>query len=51
MSSDGSSLIVLGQGNSLPVYMELDTAQATIKQFISIAWYLANDTVVPVYGT
>lgn len=51
MSSDGSSLIVLGQGNSLPVYMELDTSQAIIKQFISISWYLASESVVPVYST
>lgn len=42
---------MLGQGNSLPVYMEIDTAAANIKQFISLAWHLANDTFVPVYAT
>jgi len=51
MASDGNSMIVLGQGNSQPVYMEVDTYEGSIKNFISIMWYLANDTVVPVYST
>jgi hypothetical protein len=51
LASDGNSMIVLGQGNSLPVYMELDTEEGTIKQFISVLWHLATDTVVPVYAT
>jgi hypothetical protein len=51
MASDGNSLIVLGIGNSLPVYMEVDTSDGTIKQFISILWHLASDVVVPVYTT
>lgn len=51
MTTDGNSLIVLGQGNSLPVYMEVDTLEGTINQFISVMWHLANDTVTPVYTT
>jgi hypothetical protein len=39
LSSDGSSMILLGQGNSLPVYMEVDTSSGSIKNFISILWH------------
>lgn len=31
--------------------MEIDTYRGDVNQFISIMWYLANDTMVPVYQT
>ena len=49
MSSDGSSLSLMGQGNSLPLYMEVKTDDGSVLNFISIFWYAASDVVVPVY--
>lgn len=49
MSSDGKSMIAMGQGNSLPLFMELDTSDGTITNFVSVQWHEANDTNVPVY--
>ena len=36
LSSDGSSLTVLGMGNSVPVIMDINTADGTINKFISL---------------
>ena len=44
-------MIVLGQGNNQPVYMELDTATGNVKNFVSVDWNQASYDVVPIYST
>ena len=48
LSSDGSSMIVMGQSNLQPVYMEINTLDGSILQLISIEKDKTSDTAISV---
>ena len=49
MSSDGTSLSVLGMGNSAPVIMDMNTADGIINKYISLEYIETSSDIVPVY--
>ena len=51
MSSDGSSLALIGLGNSVPLLMDINIADGTFNRFISLDWVDASADVVPTYET
>lgn len=51
ISSDGSSLSVLGMGKSVPIIMEMEILEGTSKAFYSLEYYLTSDDVSPDYAT
>ena len=51
LSSDGSSISVMGIGNAQPLMMDLNTKTGTFNRFISLEYILTSDTVVPTYET
>jgi hypothetical protein len=51
MSSDGSSLSVYGLGNSQPVFMEVDTNDGSIINYISLEWSELTEDNTPVITT
>lgn len=44
-------MVLTGQGNQRPIYMEMDPSNGQILQFMSIDWYLNNSTYTPTYST
>jgi hypothetical protein len=48
---DNNNLVFLGQGDSMPVIMELNTIDGTILKFMSIEQIGSSDTNVPWYMT
>ena len=51
LSSDGSSLAMMGIGNSQPLLMDIKTADGTFNKFISLDYMFASADVVPTYVT
>ena len=51
ISSDGSSLSVIGMGKSVPIIMEMDIEAGTSKGFYSLEYYLTSDDISPEYKT
>ena len=51
MSSDGSSLTLLGMGNSQPVIMDIKTDTGAINKYVSVENVYTNDTNIPAYTT
>ena len=51
LSSDGSSLAVMGLGNSQPLLMDISTRNGTFNRFISLDYVHATADVVPTYTT
>ena len=51
LSSDGSSISVMGIGNAQPLMMDLNTKDGSFNRFISLEYILTSDTVVPTYET
>ena len=49
LSSDGLSLAVSGMGNSQPLLMDMNTADGTFNQFISLDYIHATTEDVPSY--
>jgi hypothetical protein len=47
MSSEGNTLSVIGQGNSQPVLMSVQTGDGTIDRFMSIEYKDRTDDIVP----
>jgi len=49
LSSDGSSLAVMGSGNSQPLLMDLNTKDGKFNRFVSIDYMYATADDVPTY--
>lgn len=51
LSSDGTTLAIMGVGNSQPLLMDMNTKDGTFNKFISLEYTEKSDTVVPTYET
>ena len=51
MASDGKSLALTGQGNSMPLLMDINTQTGSFNKFISLDYINASPDVVPTYET
>jgi hypothetical protein len=50
-STDGTSLTVIGIGNSQPVTLTMNPSTGAVDKYINLEYYLTSATVVPVYKT
>lgn len=49
LSSDGTSIAVMGIGNAQPLMMDLNTKDGSFNRFISLEYIETSDSVVPQY--